>query len=33
MKIALIGCGAMGSLYGGYLSRVHEVTVCTHLTC
>ena len=28
MKIALIGCGAMGSLYGGYLSRVHEVTVC-----
>ncbi len=28
MKIALIGCGAMGSLYGGYLSKVHEVTVC-----
>lgn len=28
MKIALIGCGAMGSLYGGYLSRAHEVTVC-----
>ena len=27
MKIALIGCGAMGSLYGGYLSKVHEVTV------
>lgn len=28
MKIALIGCGAMGSLYGGYLSKAHEVTVC-----
>lgn len=28
MKIALIGCGAMGSLYGGYLSKGHEVTVC-----
>ena len=28
MKIGLLGCGAMGSLYGGYLSKVHEVYVC-----
>ena len=28
MKIGLLGCGAMGSLYGGYLSRVHDVYVC-----
>ncbi len=27
MRIGLLGCGAMGSLYGGYLSRVHEVCV------
>ena len=24
MKIAIIGAGAMGSLYGGYLSRTEE---------
>ncbi len=28
MKIGLLGCGAMGSLYGGYLTRAHEVYVC-----
>ena len=28
MKIGLLGCGAMGSLYGGYLSKAHEVYVC-----
>lgn len=28
MKIGLLGCGAMGSIYGGYLSRVHAVYVC-----
>ena len=27
MKIAVIGCGAMGALYGGYLSRNNEVTL------
>ena len=27
-KIGLLVCGAMGSLYGGYLSKVHEVYVC-----
>ena len=25
MKIAIFGAGAMGSLYGGYLSKKHEV--------
>ena len=28
MKIGLLGCGAMGSLYGGYLSQAHDVYVC-----
>lgn len=28
MKIGLLGCGAMGSLYGGYLTKAHEVYVC-----
>jgi len=28
MKIGLLGCGAMGSIYGGYLSKVHDVYVC-----
>ena len=27
MKIAIIGCGAMGGLYGAYLSKEHDVTV------
>lgn len=27
MKIAVIGCGAMGALYGGYLSRNNDVTL------
>ena len=27
MKIAVIGCGAMGALYGGYLSRKNDVTL------
>jgi len=27
MKIAVIGCGAMGGLYGAYLSRNNDVTV------
>ena len=27
MKIAVIGCGAMGALFGGYLSQNHEVTL------
>ncbi|MDO4357125.1 MAG: 2-dehydropantoate 2-reductase [Clostridia bacterium] len=27
MKIAVLGAGAMGSLYGTYLSRAHEVTM------
>ena len=27
MKIAVLGAGAMGSLFGGYLSRENEVTV------
>lgn len=27
MKIAVLGAGAMGSLYGAYLSKVHEVTM------
>lgn len=27
MKIAVLGGGAMGSLYGGYLSRKHDVTI------
>ena len=26
MRIAVIGCGAMGALYGGYLSRKNDVT-------
>ena len=25
MRIAVIGAGAMGALYGGYLSRKHDV--------
>ena len=25
MRIAVIGAGAMGTLYGGYLSRQHDV--------
>lgn len=28
MKIGLLGCGAMGSIYGGYLSKAHDVYVC-----
>ena len=27
MRIAVIGCGAMGALYGGYLSRNNDVTL------
>ena len=27
MKIAVLGCGAMGALYGGYLSRNNDVTL------
>lgn len=27
MRIAVIGCGAMGALYGGYLSRNNNVTL------
>ena len=27
MKIAVLGCGAMGGLFGGYLSRCHEVVL------
>lgn len=27
MKIAVLGCGAMGALYGGYLSQNNEVTL------
>ncbi|MFR2020821.1 MAG: ketopantoate reductase family protein, partial [Christensenellales bacterium] len=27
MRIAVIGCGAMGALYGGYLSQNNEVTL------
>ncbi len=29
MKIAVLGGGAMGALYGGYLSRNNEVTSWT----
>jgi len=28
MKIGVLGCGAMGSIYAGYLSKVHDVYVC-----
>ena len=27
MKIAVLGGGAMGALYGGYLSRKNDVTI------
>ena len=27
MRIAVLGSGAMGGLYGAYLSRGHEVTM------
>ena len=30
MRIAVIGAGAMGCLYAGYLSKHNEVTVVTH---
>lgn len=28
MKIGVLGCGAMGSVFAGYLSKVHDVYVC-----
>ena len=28
MRIGVLGCGAMGSVYSGYLSQVHDVYVC-----
>ena len=27
MKIGFVGCGAIGSCYASYLSKVHEVCV------
>ena len=30
MKIIVIGAGAMGCLYGAYLSRSNDVTILTH---
>ena len=30
MKIGIIGTGAMGCLFGGYLSRRADVTLLTH---
>ena len=27
MKIGFLGCGAIGSIYAGYLSKVHDVCV------
>ena len=27
MKIGFLGCGAIGSIYAGYLSKAHEVCV------
>ena len=30
MRIAVLGAGAMGSLYGGYLSRSNDVTLVDH---
>lgn len=30
MKIAIIGCGAMGILFGGYLSKSEDVTIIDH---
>ena len=27
MKIGFLGCGAIGSIYSGYMSRMHDVYI------